>query len=71
MVLFIYIDTRMVKILRSILKKRGLTQEEFAAEIGISQAQLSRILSGKRRLSVNKVIQLSKITGIPLEKFYR
>jgi len=61
----------MVKILRSILKKRGLTQEEFAAEIGISQAQLSRILSGKRRLSVNKVIQLSKITGIPLEKFYR
>jgi len=61
----------MEKQLRSILKKRGITQRELAAEIGISQAQLSLILKGTRRLSVNKVIQLSKITGIPLEKFYR
>jgi transcriptional regulator with XRE-family HTH domain len=61
----------MEKQLRSILKKRGITQRELAAEIGISPAQLSLILKGTRRLSVNKVIQLSKITGIPIERFYR
>lgn len=61
----------MDKLIREILKKRGITQAVLAAEIGISRTQLCRILKGTRRLSVNKVIQLSKITGIPIERFYR
>jgi transcriptional regulator with XRE-family HTH domain len=57
--------------LLGILKKRRISQTVLAKEIGITPSFLSHILAGRRRLGINKAIQASKLTGIPLEKFYQ
>lgn len=41
-----------VERIRRIMADNGLTQAEFAAAIGMSQANLSLILSGQRYLAV-------------------
>lgn len=57
--------------LKKILKDRKIKKGELAREIGISPSMLSRILSGQRRLGIDKAIKFSKATGIPLEDFFR
>lgn len=46
------IDAKVAKILRLQLKKRGLTQEKLAYEIGISKGYLSNFMTGKKGMSL-------------------
>lgn len=51
---------------RASLKRRKKTQEWLAAELGISTAYLSLILSGQRRCPLTVAIAFEKLTGISI-----
>jgi len=46
------------KRIRSLRKKNGLTQEEFAEQLGIALNTVSRIEIGQRGISVDLAIEL-------------
>ncbi len=52
--------------LREELKRRGRGQNETARRMGVSGAQLSRLLSGQRKWSRLTARAFSMATGIPL-----
>jgi DNA-binding XRE family transcriptional regulator len=51
----------------AIRKWRGLTQQEVAAKLGMSQGALSDIENGKHRTNVSAVRALARIYDIPEE----
>lgn len=54
---------------QSIMKSRiafGLTQEELAARIGMPQSELSRLESGRRRISMYCSLCVALALGVPL-----
>jgi transcriptional regulator with XRE-family HTH domain len=57
--------------LREYLKRQRLTQAAAAAEMGLSDAHLSEILSGKSYPSLDASVRIQKITGIPASAFAR
>lgn len=50
------------------MDSRGLTQADLADMLSLSQAQVSRYLSGERALSLAILLQLARLTGIPAER---
>jgi transcriptional regulator with XRE-family HTH domain len=48
-------------------RKTGDTQAQLAAKVGISQAHLSMILSGKRTGTVGLLLRLADTMGVPIE----
>lgn len=47
---------------------RGVTQEAIAAALGLSQAHVSRLLSGAAVLTVHQYLQLATVIGFdPVE----
>jgi transcriptional regulator with XRE-family HTH domain len=44
---------------------RGISQVELSEMLSLSQAQISRFLSGERALSLAVILQLANLTGIP------
>lgn len=54
---------------RVILSKRGITQKELAAELGIHETHLSAILAGRDFPSLSLAVRLENITGIPARDF--
>lgn len=54
---------------RKFLKKQKKNQGEFAQELGISEAFLSQILSGKRQPSLPLAVKLEELTGVPARDF--
>jgi transcriptional regulator with XRE-family HTH domain len=51
------------------LRRRNLTQRAFAAELGISEAHLSAVLSGHDSPSLDLAVRIEDITGIPARAF--
>jgi plasmid maintenance system antidote protein VapI len=51
------------------LVETGRTQGTFAVELGISVATLSMILNGHQKCSLELAIQLSELTGLPVQLF--
>lgn len=52
--------------LRALVRQRGLTQSKIAKELGISQSQVSRVLSGrscKRSPAMHKICSLVEAHG--------
>jgi transcriptional regulator with XRE-family HTH domain len=47
---------------------RGISQVELSEMLSLSQAQVSRFLSGERALSLAAILQLANITGLPPER---
>jgi transcriptional regulator with XRE-family HTH domain len=50
----------------NIRTNKGLSQENMANEMGISQTQYGRIENGKCSVSLDRVIEISKILDLPL-----
>ena len=50
------------------MQKNGVTQNELAAQLGVSQSFLSIMLHGKRKPSVKTAIKIEEVTGIPYER---
>jgi transcriptional regulator with XRE-family HTH domain len=56
--------------IRELIRKKGLTQAEFAAKLGISQQQVSNLLSGKRAWTQKTWEATAKALGItPMELY--
>jgi len=45
---------------------RGLSQQQVAAELGISQAYVSELESGKTSLALTRVFDMMRLTGMRL-----
>lgn len=52
--------------IRKMLRTRGLSQSQFAVLVGVSDAQISKILSGKENLSLKTISRLEKALEAPL-----
>jgi transcriptional regulator with XRE-family HTH domain len=55
--------------LRAWRTANGVTLEETAALLGISESMLSRIERGERRLAPLVAIRVSRLTGVPVRRF--
>jgi transcriptional regulator with XRE-family HTH domain len=54
--------------LRALRRHRNLTLVELAAETGFSISTLSRLESGKRRPTLEVLIPLARVYGVPLDE---
>jgi transcriptional regulator with XRE-family HTH domain len=59
---------RRYRTVRAYLEANGITQEQFARVLGISQAHLSEILSGRKRPSVAVALQIEAVTGVTVRQ---
>lgn len=55
--------------LRNLRQLNGMTQKDFATELGISQAQLSQIERGERQLTAQHMVIARKRFNVPLDFF--
>ena len=55
-----------IKLFRS---KKRLTQEELAFQIGSSAAYISNIESGKKKPSLQKLVQISEVLDVTINDF--
>lgn len=46
---------------------RGLSQQQLAAELGISQAYVSELESGKTSLALLRIFDIMRLTGMTLQ----
>ena len=53
--------------IRRYRKMRGLTQEEFASAIGMSQATISRFETGERKPDVDDLIAIARFFGCKVD----
>lgn len=51
------------------IKKRGLKNKYVAQQIGITPNYLGQVLNGKRKMSANVAIRLSKFLDLPVDIF--
>jgi transcriptional regulator with XRE-family HTH domain len=45
---------------------RGLSQQQVAAQLGISQAYVSELESGKESLALTRIFDLMRLTGMTM-----
>ncbi|MFI9312346.1 helix-turn-helix domain-containing protein [Streptomyces althioticus] len=53
--------------LRALRRERGITLADLAARTGVSESTLSRLENGQRRPSLELLLPLSRIHGVPLD----
>ncbi|WP_043488421.1 MULTISPECIES: helix-turn-helix domain-containing protein [Streptomyces] len=53
--------------LRALRRDRGITLADLAATTGVSESTLSRLESGQRRPSLELLLPLARIYGVPLD----
>lgn len=58
-------QTVVTRVVRNYLHESGISQQSLAAELGVTQATLSRKLSGIRTWSLDDLDQLIQI-GVPI-----
>ena len=54
--------------LRKIRELKGLTQAQFAAEVGLTQSAISQFEDGRRSPSIESLIGISMALNVPLDK---
>lgn len=63
-------DHKIGKIVRKWRNIRNVTQKELAKNIGVSYQQLQKYETGQNRLSIGRLIQISKNLDVPLTDFF-
>jgi DNA-binding XRE family transcriptional regulator len=53
--------------LRVYFDQTGTKQADIAADVGISEAHMSNIISGRRKPSVDLACKISALTNVPVE----
>ncbi|MFI6051068.1 helix-turn-helix domain-containing protein [Streptomyces violascens] len=53
--------------LRALRRERGITLADLAATTGVSESTLSRLESGQRRATLELLLPLARIYGVPLD----
>lgn len=54
--------------IRARLRELGHTQKELAAELGVNSVAVSRILVGKRRLTIQEAASMASFLEVPLSE---
>jgi transcriptional regulator with XRE-family HTH domain len=54
--------------LQAWMERHGVSQQRLAKLAGMPQSTISQILSGSRRCSLEKALDLHDLTGVPVEK---
>lgn len=57
--------------LRDFFDQTGTRQSDIAADLDISEAHMSNIVSGKRRPNVVLALKLSELTNVPIDAIVR
>jgi transcriptional regulator with XRE-family HTH domain len=55
------------KAIRKALKQKSWSQREFARRLGVSEAHVSYVLSGERRIGRRYILAVSRMLGVPVE----
>ena len=55
-----------IELIRQRRKAKGLSQQQLASKLGVTQARLSEIESGRAHLSVERLIALVGLLGLEL-----
>ena len=55
----------MVKALREFLTENDMDQQDLADAVGVTQATVSRWISGEIKIKATRVSDISRVTGIP------
>ena len=58
-----------VETIKKYMYKRGITQNELASRLGITQANVSSTLSGKRDIRLNTLITYCDAIGLEIKIF--
>lgn len=56
---------------KSLRKERGLSQEKFALLIDMDRTYFASVESGKRNISLENILKISKGLNISLEELFR
>jgi transcriptional regulator with XRE-family HTH domain len=56
--------------IREVIKKAGLTQEEFAKKINTSRVMVNKWISGDSNMSLSSLKKIAQAVGKPLEFFF-
>ena len=60
------------KALREYMKSRGMKrQRELAVDLGMSDAMISRYLSGEKFFSSKTAMRISRKIGVPMEELFQ
>lgn len=57
--------------LKTVLRKRGISQTVFAEKAGMTQASLSQIMNGERRANFTTIIRIANTAGLSIDKMVR
>ena len=57
--------------LKKILKSKRISQAELARLLLISPSHICKVMKGERKLGVEKVLEASRILGVPMEAFFQ
>lgn len=55
-----------LKALRTAIEASGRTRAQIARESGISEGQLSRLISGERGMRIETIEQLAQVLGLKI-----
>ena len=53
--------------IRTLRKRHGLTQDQLAAQLGISTNHLGKLELGKRGVSLDLLVQLAECLNVPVD----
>lgn len=71
MVRYDMVPEKLKKSLREYLDNNKLTQRELAEKLDITEAAVSRYVTGTRIPSLETVIRIARVTGISLDEMVR
>jgi HTH-type transcriptional regulator/antitoxin HipB len=59
-------ETQAVELIRQRRKAKGLSQQQLASKLGVTQARLSEIEGGRAHLSMERLIAMAGLLGLEL-----
>lgn len=54
--------------IRQLIKEKGLTQKDIAEALQLTQSAVSKLLSGQRRLTVDRALTLARLLDVSVEE---
>lgn len=58
---------QITKIIRDVMRNKGITQKDLAQKLQVKQASISDMLLGKRKLYIQDVVRIGKFLGCEKE----
>lgn len=59
------------QLLKRYIRSRRITQGELARLLGVSPSHLSKVMRGDRELGKSRLLDASRLVGVPMESFFQ